>query len=661
VNRASRRVFGRALAAAVALLLAACRGPQDAPPPIVLISIDTLRSDHLPAYGYTGVETPAIDQLARDGVRFDRVYSPAPLTAPAHASIFSGESPVAHGLRDNVGYLYDADRLPHLPHRLGEAGYATGAAISAFVLRGEVGFARGFDLYEDRIASRVGRGLSGIQRSGADTLAAALPWLRGAAAAERPFFFFLHLYEPHAPYAPPEPYASRYANRYAGEIAAADAVVGELLAELRRAGLYDRAAILLLSDHGEGLGEKGEEGHGVFLYRHDLQVPLIVKLPRQRHAGSSVGAVVGLADVQPTILELAGVELPAADRQRSLLSTIGRPATDRPVYSETWMPRLHFGWSELHSLIDGPLHYIHGPDPELYDLARDPHELVNLRDAQRRDFARLREQIAPSLQPLAAPQTNDEESRRKLAALGYIGSAAAPADAVLPDPKKMLHTLKYLQQGLELFAGEQPAAAAELLRKAVDANPFMVDAWDYLGRSYHLLGKPAEALAAFKESIRLSGGLPESALAAATVLVELGRPEEALLLIEHQIERSPEDLRLRFLRTRLLLAEGDVAAAERTAHETLALAPANPDSHYQIGLLAMSRRELDGAERAFRQALTLDADHAATLADLGVLLASTGRAAEAVPLLERLVRLRPDDGLARQNLARARDAAVAAR
>jgi cytochrome c-type biogenesis protein CcmH/NrfG len=637
--------------------LSGCAPKQEPRPPIILVSIDTLRSDHLPAYGYLGVHTPAIDALARDGIRFDRAYTVAPLTTPAHASIFSGQLPSAHGLRDNVGYRYPADRLPHLPRLLRESGYATFGAVSAFVLRGEVGFANGFDVYDDEIETRVARGLSGLQRSGQDTLAVSLDWLRARIGAGGPFFFFLHLYEPHAPYAPPPPFDRRYAMLYDGEIAAADAVVGQLLDELRRLGAYDRAAIMLLSDHGEGLGEHGEDGHGVFLYRHDLQVPLILKLPGQRNAGSVVPTTVRLTDVHPTLLSLAGLGAGEAGRQNSLLAALSGARTERPVLSETWTPRLHFGWSELHSLIDGKLHYIHGPDPELFDLDADPREVVNLRPAQRREFARLRSALEATLVPLTAPEAVDADTRRQLAALGYIGSAAAAPDAKLPDPKTMIHTLAALHEGLERFAKQDPAAAARALRQAVDDNPLMVDAWDYLGRSYQQLREPEKAIAAFKEAMRLSGGLPEVALATATALVEVGRPAEARLVLDGQIARSPEDLRLRYLKVRLLLLDGLVEPAQALAVETLKVAPESADANYQMGSVAMMRRDLAEAERYLRRALELDPNHTGSLSDLSVLLASTGRATDAVPLAERLVNLSPADTLAQQNLRHIREAA----
>ena len=274
----------------------------DGSPPIVIISIDTLRSDRLPVYGYGEVETPAIDALAQDSILFERAYTHVPLTLPAHASLFTGLLPGEHGVRDNAGYRLDTEGRPYLPRQLSELGYRTGGAVSSFVLRSATGLGRHFDVYDDRIIS-PGSELE-AERDGASTLDSIRPWVRSA--SEQPFLLFLHLYEPHTPYRPPEPYASRYSSAYDGEIAAADRVVGDLIDELRKLGVYDRAAIVLLSDHGEGLGDHGEQEHGVLLYREVLQIPLLLKLPRSERAGTSIATPVALIDVAPTLLELAG-------------------------------------------------------------------------------------------------------------------------------------------------------------------------------------------------------------------------------------------------------------------------------------------------------------------------------------------------------------------
>jgi len=284
--------------------------------PVVLISIDTLRSDHLPAYGYRQVETPALDAFRKDAILFERAYSHTPLTLPSHLSMLTGRLPTEHGVRDNVGYKYDGGRLPNLPAVLRGAGYATGAAVSAYVLRPDTGMSHGFDVYDAGIPVHFNDALGLSQRPGGQTADAALAWER--TVSSKPFFLFLHLYEPHSPYAPPEPFASRYAGRpYDGEIATADSIVGRVLDELKAQGVYDKAVILLLSDHGEGLGEHGEQEHGIFLYREALQVPMMLKLPGGRLGGSRVAQPAQIVDVFPTLLSLVGSRCPRRPRGRS--------------------------------------------------------------------------------------------------------------------------------------------------------------------------------------------------------------------------------------------------------------------------------------------------------------------------------------------------------
>ncbi|HVT58414.1 MAG TPA: sulfatase-like hydrolase/transferase [Thermoanaerobaculia bacterium] len=619
-----------------------------AAPSIVLISIDTLRSDHLPIYGYSKVETPGIDALRRDSILFERAYCQVPETFPSHCSALTGLLPAQTGVRDNVGYDLDSAHLPYLPRLLHDKGYATGAAVSAFVMRGETGLAKGFDFYDDGIHTRVGRGLGGIRRAGAETLAKASAWLR-TVAGKRPFFLFLHLYEPHAPYQPPEPFNSRYPFAYDGEIAAADQVVGDLLALTRRLGVYDQSLIALMSDHGEGLGEHGEDGHGIFLYRNDLQVPLLLKLPGGERAGASVASPVRLLDLAPTLLGAAGI---ATERPLAGRSLLEAPATGapRPVYAESYVPRIHFGWSELTSLIEGNFHFIDGPDPELFDLAADPGETASVLTRERRAYFALSQALRPFKSPLRPPQPVDAETKQKLAALGYIGTAAPGLEGPLPDPKKMIRTLDALQDGLRQFAQRQPAAAVASLRHAVEQNPQMVDGWDYLGRSYQRLRQYDKALAAYKEAMRLSGGLPDLALATATVLVQVGRPDEALLVLHHQSEKSPEDRRLGFLEVRLLLTLGRIEEARQKAEAILAGAPNNADAIYQHGAVAMARRDLPAAERDFRRALAVSPGHPAAMSDLAVLLATEGRLAEARGLLEEFVAQHPEDKAAAANL-----------
>ena len=300
--------------------------------PVVLISVDTLRSDHLPFYGYAGVETPALSALREDSILFSNAWSQVPLTLPSHASILTGRLPGDHGIHDNLGYLLRKD-VPTIAELLKKQGYATGAAISCYVLKAVSGIGRGFDLYDDDVDSAEGRlSLGRVQRAGPETESRLEKWVAERKDGE-PFFAFLHLYEPHTPYEPPEPFKSRYAKvPYDGEIATSDALVGRFLAVLKQRGIYDRALIVFLSDHGEGLGEHGEAEHGMFLYREALQVPLLVKLPGSRRANTSVASAVPLTDVFTTIGLAAGVPgfVPPAETESLLAVTSAIAAAPAP-------------------------------------------------------------------------------------------------------------------------------------------------------------------------------------------------------------------------------------------------------------------------------------------------------------------------------------------
>jgi arylsulfatase A-like enzyme/Tfp pilus assembly protein PilF len=588
-----RLVFALVVVAATLLASGGCRHRATWPgAPIILISIDTLRSDHLPAYGYKGVETPAIDALRKDAILFASAYSHYPLTLPSHASLLSGLLPTHTGVRDNSGYTFDAAHHPYLPQLLKEAGYQTGAAVSAFILRRATGLASGFDLYDDEIAS--GPDADTSQRPGAVTAQRALDWVRGR--GDKPFFLFLHLYEPHTPYDPPEPFATRYkGSLYDGEIATADSIVGTVVRELKRLEIYDRAIVVLLSDHGEGLGEHGEEQHGFFLYRETLQVPLLLKLPGGERSGTTVASPAELVDVVPTLLALTGLARPAGLDGQSLLALPGPEAPPRRIYAETFFPRLHYGWSELASLIEGRFHYIHGPAPELFNLAADPGEKRNVLEAERRAYATLRQAIDGYDRNLAPPAPVDAETARQLAALGYAGRPRLAAGGPLPDPRTKRDVLRDLQAAKRLSAAKRYGEAAAVLRKVVAREPDMVDTWAFLASCLDLQDEDAVAtLAAYRKAFELSGSSPELALPIARELFKLGRFDEA---------RAH--------------AEIAVAADAAGASEVLAsIALVRKDADTALAMMRRAGR----AKEAFRR-------------DLARLLAESGRTQEALEVL----------------------------
>jgi arylsulfatase A-like enzyme/Flp pilus assembly protein TadD len=625
-------------------VLAALAGCRRQPPaamtfpgaPIVLISIDTLRSDHLPAYGYRGVATPAVDALRRDALLFERVYCHYPMTLPSHVSLLSGELPPVSGVRDNSGFPFDSSRHSFLPRLLARGGYDTAAVVSASVLAAGTGLAGGFDVYDDRMPPAAGLGVE-AKRPGTDSVRAALDWVRGRAAGH-PFFLFLHLYEPHAPYDPPEPFASRYrASPYDGAIAAADAAVGQLLRELDRLGIYGRAVVMLLSDHGEGLGEHGEQQHGMYLYRTTLQVPLLLKLPGSLLAGGSVRAPAQLIDVAPTLARLAGVPVPKGLAGENLLGLIGAApaaaigaapgaaageraaaagaaaatAGGRPIYAETLGPRLHFGWSELTSLIEGRLHLQDGPDPELFDLGADPGETHDRLAGERRAFAAMRQAIRGIYRPPATPRPVDAESARRLAALGYVAAAGPVAQGPLPDPRRRRAEIETLDAAMTAIEQRRWAAAVPLFQRLLAANPRMPDVHILLGTTWERLGREREAGASYRRAVAAADGSPVTALVAARALLGLGQVAEARSLAT--LARGGDPVAAAALTVDLDLAGGDLDAA-----------------------LAELRRGGGGPGRPGEPRAPAAPALAAQQRAVGMALVAAGRSAEALPLLEPL-------------------------
>ncbi|HEV2851993.1 MAG TPA: sulfatase-like hydrolase/transferase [Thermoanaerobaculia bacterium] len=653
--------------------------------PVVLISIDTLRADHLPAYGYEGVETPALDALRKDAILYERAYSVTPLTFPSHSTLLTGLLPAQHGVRDNVGYRLDEGKiesgeLPFLPEILKKAGYATGGAVSAYVLQGKTGLKTGFDVYEDGIEFRSGTGLGALQRPGDETLKRARPWLESV--KDKPFFFFFHIYEPHTPYAPPEPWASKYASKYDGEIASADQIVGDLINELKRMGVYDKALVVLLSDHGEGLGDHGEDEHGVFLYNESIHVPLLVKLPEGQKAGGTTGRPVELLDVAPTVLALLGMDVPKAMTGVSLLAEDTGNVPPRRIYSETFYPRLHFGWSELFSLIDETHHYIDSPEPELYDRVKDPKETANVLTQERRVYAALKKELSGFDRQLVAPAAVDEETRQAMNALGYIGAGAGgAAEGPLPPPRSKISSLADLKEGFRLNGLKDYPGAEAAFRRVIAANPKMVDAWEFLGHTLEKAGRSREALEAYREGLKVSNGSPQIAVAAASLFLNLGQLEEAEthakmavvthpsfahgLLAQIALERDQLDVAEREARAAMedqslrvgpMITLAEILHARKDDTRALDLVRQAEEAYNQReakdpdlirglnvirGKILADQGDATGAEAAFRKEIELFPDNIRAYSSLAILYALSGRGNEVGAVLQRMVAASP--------------------
>jgi choline-sulfatase len=599
--------------AALLLVAASCSRPASVfrGAPVVLICVDTLRADRLPAYGYGKVATPALDLLVHDSIVFDNAISHVPLTLPSHVSLFTGLLPFQHGVRDNLGFRVSTAH-PTLGTILKKSGYSSGGAVSAVVLDHGSGVSQGFDYWEDAIEARdVAQAIGQVQRPGDETARLLEKWIAGQPEGGK-FLAFLHLYEPHSPYDPPEPFRARYRSEpYDGEVAAADAVVGRFLDFLREKNLYDRSLIVFLSDHGEGLGDHGEDEHGILLYREEIRVPLFVKLPGAKLSGSRVTQPVQIADVLPTVLGALGEQSPEGLPGRSLLDFVGgrgaagATATARRIYSETLYPRYHFGWSDLASLTDDRYQYIHAPRAELYDWRADPSEKNDLAAGLPPAFRSMRAELVGMNRPLQSPGASDPETVKKLASLGYIGAAAPVSDEKdLPDPKDRLGTIDQLKDAARLVSEFRDGEAIALLSKLSRENPRMLDVWESLARVLRRSGRTRDALEALERADRLAPGTPQVMLGLAGLHREAGDFEGARKLALAAGEAGAPGFREEL--ASIALATGDLSTARREAEAVLAANVEARAPRLLLARVALASGDVEGAFAQVDGAIRLD-------------------------------------------------------
>ncbi len=628
----------------VAAKIAAASPP--ATPNIVLITLDTTRADRMGFLGSKSGLTPNLDDLAKQSAVFERAYAQVPLTSPSHAAILTGTYPQFNHIEDLGSPL--AKELPYLPDILHRRGYRTAAFVGAMILdpvnKGAPGFERGFDKYDAGFHRRRPgeERYKSVERRAGDVVDRALAWLSKRPAG--PFFLWLHFYDAHDPYDPPEPFKTRYASApYDGEIAYTDAAVGKFLTALRVRGLYAGATIAVMADHGEAFGEHGEQRHGMFLYDETVHVPLLIKQPATRAAGKRVEARVALADVAPTLLQVAGFPVPSAMQGQSLVGWMNsdvraRPApkaeapasAEHPVYSETNYPHKAFGWSMLRSWRTGKYLYVQAPQKELYDQAKDPTAMRNVAADSNAVTGTLESQLMEFQAKTSSEQKEkkamDPAQAENLRALGYLASDdsknSQDADESAIDPKDKIEVANALHEALVCMEQERYDDAILLLQQVTKGEPRSSTGHLELGRA----------------------------------LVHVKRYEEALPVLRTAVEKMPNsgmahfELGLAFVKT----GQWDLALPEFQTAVTNS--PKSAQLHFYVAAVLTKLRRSEEATKEYEAALQIDPGHYQANLIYGRILLSRGDKTRALALLQRAVKAEPESRGAHMYLAEVYDA-----
>jgi len=614
---------------------------------LLLITIDTTRQSRLSCYGYASETTPHLDALAADGVLFEDAVTPAPITLLSHASIMTGLFPYQHGVRNNGAYVLD-DRFTTLAEILKERGYETAAVLGGFPLDHRFGLNQGFDHYDDEFPPALpGRASDSAQRPAGEVTRRTLAWLQQAGAgvggADQPFFLWVHYFDPHYPYEPPQPYDTQFPGRlYDGELAYMDASIGELLQGLRSRGLTESTVILVAGDHGESLGDHRESTHALFVYESTQLVPFILRVPEasgltgRSWRGRRVEALVDLVDCLPTALHLLGTA--DADRPmvagKSLIPVVqGTDPGRRWTYHETLVPRLEFGWSDLRALRVGSWKYIQAPRTELYNLAKDPDELANLADKETKIAAALDASLAELLKLDVGGETGrltmDQETIEKLRSLGYMAGAETPkGSGPLRDPKDMIVFYEMVNAARNLAEIGRPADAVAVLDSVLVANPDDPSAKLIRASCLLRMGRGAEAILAYDqllEDCRDCPNLLELQRGRLTAALLAGDLKDAADRADALIRTFPNERGLRLLAAQVAQNKGDLAAARRWCQQEAETFPGDPAPIVYLGSIEAAAGRAQAAEAAYRRALEINPHSGDALAGLAELMITTNR------------------------------------
>lgn len=629
-------------------------------PNVILITVDTLRADHVGCYGATNVQTPTVDALAKDGIVFEHAFSQVPLTWPSHAAILTGTYPFQNGVQDFTGHPL-APQFRSIAQSFKQAGYATAGIVSSFVLDRSWGLARGFDFYDDAFAAKTfqQKDLGLVDRKAAESVTHALDWLKKN--RQRSFFLWLHLYDPHSPYDPPEPFRAQYHDRlYDGEIAYADHELGRLIAWLKTSGLYDRSVIVYLSDHGESLGDHGEKEHGFFVYNSTIHIPLIVKPAAGfRAAAKRVQSPAESTSIAPTLLRMAGIK-DSIEKQFHSKDLLTQSTADEAAYSETFYPFSSFGWNPLHALETRQFHYIDAPEPELYDIVADPDERKNIAAEQPATTGVLKSKLQALLavHPFEPKQANGNglspEAAEKLRALGYVAyQSPVSADAIakgLPDPKAKLWEFNSILQAADAFrAGDFPTGEG-LLGQIREKDPQMYLIPFMLGEAAIRQQKWADAESQMRKCLELNPNFDQAMTGLATALIKQGTQGEAKKYLQDALKQNSQNFRAWYemgiadSHTNKQLAIADFERA-------IAIQPNFAFVRRDLGMLLFEQQDYSEAARHLAKAAELGVDEAPLYNFLGISYSRTSRLAEAIKSYQRALKLDPNLAEAHLNLA----------
>lgn len=645
-----------------------CRNSGVRKPNVILITLDTLRADRLPGYGYKNNKLPTLDRLGGQGIIFFQCTTVSPLTLPAHCSIMTGTYPTFHGVRVN-GNAALSEEQTTLAELFKQAGYTTGAFIGAFVLDGRWGLRQGFDHYDDNFDLRNYKqiDLGAVQRPANEIIDLTLDWLERT--RNNPFFAWIHLYDPHLPYSPPEPYYSQYgptpSGLYDGEIAFMDEQLGRLVSWLEHTGLKKNTVLILVGDHGEGLGDHGEYAHGYYIYDYAVQVPLIIVTPFESLKGIHVRNQVSVADVFPTTLELARLKVSSKSQGESLLPLIFAPRQDthRLVYSESFSPNIHYGWSPLRSLRNGSYKYIMAPRPELYNIVEDHEEINNLYAS----LPRLADKMSKELEALISKISQgavepsvanlDKDTVERLAALGYVGAPTslrtrAKLDKELADPKDKLQVYNFVQQAGELVNLNKYEEAYALLEQAVRQEPGIPQAHLLLATCAGELGKKEEAKANLDLILKEDASNLQALIAMANLLMAEGKNEDVLAICRRALSIDEQNVQAYTIMGEVYMSAQDHRQALPYLEKAVEIQPKLTQNKLNLGICFLGLKDYERAEKLLREVMADYPKFPLLHFHLGLLNEEKGNIQEALTLYQEEIKINPGAFRARFNLGR---------